>query len=210
MMIMGKSSIALNKARRDQRGRAMLTELTKVVGAIFGDAPDCIDAAALFAHTAKKLGYVATPRPVSMLAIRAERVVVVGGRARELAEDLFGPEGMAIQSANEELWNGAGHLVVSVASLNMVFDPTFRQFSRSGMPEFSFAGSVESTEPADGIWAFELDEIDLSIQYVLVASDDSWRASYARVFDEWEYAATSIAEQLRLGVTADKLAIERF
>jgi len=204
---MGKSARAGNKASKTERQGNYLAELTGVIGKLWGDRSECVEASALFAATAERLRTPVTIRAVSVLAIdtEARRVAAIGVAAGEEAESL----GVTVVGAPEDVsassFPRAGHLILTNDALSMVFDPTFRQFSKDGLPEIIVAGKVRSTRPSTGRLNVTLGDGQVTVAYFFDDENTGWQAGVAAVQPQWASVADRLATHIRGGGTAATL-----
>jgi hypothetical protein len=210
---MGKKSQALNTARAEElllaRAPLTLEKLTQVLDKIFGTEPRDVEAAALFVASAAHLGYTVAPQPVSIFAYSGATGAgtVVGAKATAYAKSIGATVGDDT-ALNKNGWGDAGHVLVALENPAMVFDPTFKQFSRVGLPDFSLAGQVETVSPEDGVWEFEDPDTDTVIRYFLDDSDQTWRPAFDALVETFQPTAVGIAKHIRNGGTALNMRLE--
>lgn len=186
---MGKKARAraarrVDPAAQHRRAVAQLRRLNELVGAYFGTAAHCVEAAALFTRAASELGHEVVPQAVALAAQTDGAPVALGRKA----QDAWGPDALSqFEEVEDELegtsWQDAGHVVITHPASGWIFDPTLPQLcERLGIGLDPFAAQVTSLHPADGSWDFG--DQDLGLRYHLVDTDTSWQEGYAVAYGE--------------------------
>lgn len=212
---MSKRSAAAHQtklARRSKDAARLLEEATIIVGDIFGTQPECIEAAALMVGIARALGSTVTPRAVSTVAFSpiSGSVVATGSRAAAWVEEQYRLRGENASwrhsAGSPELdaheFLRAGHMVVTLDEPAMVFDPTFRQFSRNGLPMTSIAANIPSTHPDDCKWQLKVATLGLFVTYFIEDENRGWQDTFDTRVEGWDFTARQIATGLRAGYGA--------
>jgi hypothetical protein len=201
---MGKSARAANKAEKTDRQVKQLMELTNMIGTLWGDRSECVEASALFVCTAKRLGIPVEIRAVSILAIDTEtgRVAATGTAGGAVAENLGVTVIGATDGVAEDSFARAGHMIVTSEQLSMFFDPTFRQFTKDGLPDMIVAGRVAETHPSDGRLNVDLDYGRVAVAYFFDDANTGWQDGVDAVLPEWASVADRLASHLRSGGSA--------
>jgi len=207
---MSKSGRAANKVRRTEQQVKQLTELTDMVGTLWGDRPECVEACALFVGTTMRLGIPVKARAVSIFAVDsvtsrlAATGVAAGAEAAALGVTIVG----APADVSAASFERAGHMVVTSDLHSMFFDPTFRQFSRDGLPDVIVAGKVTSVHPVDNRLNVALDGGRVNVAYFFDDENAGWQDGFNAVLPQWGSVAEELASQLRRGGTARTLGFE--
>lgn len=208
---MGKGAREANKADRRDREARLLSELTVVIAKLWGTRRECVEAAALFAATAERLGIPVQARAVSILAIdtQAHRVSMTGIAAgaeaeRRLGATVFG----APDDVSDSSFERAGHMILTSSVLSMIFDPTFQQFSKDGLPAVPISGPVSDTRPASGGLVIEFGEERFEVTYFFDDANVGWQEGFEWAKTQWADVASRLASELRSGTTAETMQFE--
>jgi hypothetical protein len=208
---MGKKSRDANKAGKRVRQARLLSELTKMIAKLWGTRSECVEAAALFAATAERLGIPVRARAVSILAIDTEdaRTSMTGIAAGAEAERRLGVTVLgAPDDVSDNSFERAGHMILTSTPLNMIFDPTFQQFSKDGLPDVPIFGPVADTNPMNGELLVELASGRFEITYFFDDSNAGWQTGFDWAKTQWAEVAGRLASDLQSGGTAATMAFE--
>lgn len=136
--------------------RVPLGALRHAVGVVayaFGTENQCANAAALLCEVGLHLGYTLTARPVSLIAADSTgRFAVMGPKALE-------------RHPKTSAGSSLGHVVVTCENPSLLMDANLSQLEQHGMSGPIVMARIESTDPDDGEWGFQED--DLSFWYIL-------------------------------------------
>jgi len=208
---MGKTARAANKTAKLDRQAQQLDTLTHMIGNLWGQRRECVEAAALFAATASRLGIAVELRAVSILAIDTEthRVALTGIAAAEDAEERLGATTFgAPADVSENSFERAGHMIVTSKHLSMIFDPTFQQFAAEGLPPTPIAGKVSDTHPEDQTLVIEMLNGRIEIIYYFDDANTGWQAGVIVAAPAWSLAAERLASHIRSGGSAAEMPFE--
>jgi hypothetical protein len=196
---------AANKAGKLDRQVRQLEALTHIIGKLWGQRRECVEAAALFAATASRLGIPVQLRAVSILAINIEtqRVAITGIAAAADAEKRLGATTFgAPPDVSDSSFERAGHMIVTSKHLSMFFDPTFQQFAHDGFPPAPIAGRVADTDPGDPTLTIEMLKGRVEVTYYFDDANTGWQDGVDYAMHEWTSVAESLASHIRAGGTA--------
>jgi hypothetical protein len=205
MSTVGNGAKASNKAAKFDRQTQQLGILTQMIGKLWGQRRECVEAAALFSLTASRLGITVEPRAVSILAIDTEthRVALTGIAAAENAEERLGATTFgAPADVSEKSFERAGHMILTSTHLSMIFDPTFQQFAVEGLPPTPIAGKVSTTNPEDQTLTIEMLSGRIEITYYFDDANTGWQDGVAFAMGGWAPVAERLASHIRSGGTA--------
>lgn len=208
---MDKSERDANKADKLRRQGRLLTELTGMIAKLWGTRAECVEAAALFVATTDRLGIPVQARAVSILAIDTQDQhvsmtgIAAGGAAEErLGATVFGTP----DDVSEQSFERAGHMILTSAPLSMIFDPTFQQFSKDGLPAAPISGPVEDVRPASDQLVIEFGGGRYEITYYFDDANVGWQEGFEWAKNQWADVAGELATHLRSGGTAATLSFE--
>lgn len=208
---MGKGGREVNKVKRAEREARWLSELTRMIAQLWGTRAECVEVAALFAATADRLGLPVEARAVSILAIDTEehRVSMTGVAAGEDAKARLGAQVAGFpDDTSERSFERAGHMILTSRTLSMIFDPTFRQFSKDGLPDVPISGSVPETHPSTGELVIEFGEGRFEVTYFFDDANVGWQEGFEWAKAQWAEVASQLSSDLRSGGTAETMTFE--
>lgn len=210
-MSLGKNAIEKNIAAKTERQTTQLLRLTDMIGNLWGQRSECVEASALFVATARRLRIPVDARAVSILAIdtKTHRVAMTGIAAGAEAEERLGASVLgAPADISESNFKRAGHMVVTSDQLSMIFDPTFRQFAREGLPDAIVAGPIVETRPPEGKVILDLHSGRVEITYFFDDANTGWQEAFDAVLPEWASVADHLASHIRSGGSAANMGFE--
>lgn len=208
---MGNSARGANKTEKLDRQAQQLDTLTHMIGKLWGQRRECVEAAALFAATANRLGIAAELRAVSILAIDTDthRIALTGIAAAQNAEERFGVTTFgAPEDVSQSSFERAGHLIVTCKHLSMIFDPTFAQFAVEGLPPTPIAGKVSNTHPEDQTLVVEMLNGRIEITYYFDDANTGWQDGVAVAVTDWSSVAERLTSHIRSGGSASDMTFE--
>lgn len=208
---MGNDARASNKKAKLDRQAQQLDTLTHMIGKLWGQRRECVEAAALFAATANRLGIAVELRAVSILAIDTEAhlVALTGIAAAEDAEKRLGATTFgAPADVSENSFERAGHMIVTSKHLSMIFDPTFQQFAAEGLPPTPIAGKVSDTHPDNQTLVIEMLNGRIEISYYFDDENSGWQEGAAFAMRAWSAEAERLASHIRSGGSASDMTFE--
>jgi hypothetical protein len=208
---MGKSARAANRVEKTERQAKQLTELTNIIGELWGNRSECVEAAVLFVATAQRLSIPVEARAVSILAVDTTTgdVAMTGIAAATEAEQHFGATALGVPTdLSERSFARAGHMIVTSDQLSMFFDPTFRQFSKNGLPDLIVAGKVAQTRPPSGRISVGLHNGRVQISYFFDDANTGWQDGVDAVTAGWASVADELASHIRSGGSAATIGFE--
>lgn len=182
-----------------------------MIAQLWGTRSECVEAAALFAATADRLRIPVAARAVSILAIDPDdrRVAGTGIAAGVHAEQRLGVTVIgAPGDDSESSFERAGHIILTSSTLSMVFDPTFQQFSKDGLPPRSISGPVSSVHPSDGKLVIEFGDGRFEVSYFFDDANTGWQKGFEWAKAQWNEVATRLADELLAGGTAATMGFE--
>lgn len=206
-----QANIARRAAARSADADRWLEVACTAVGDYFKTDPQCVEAAALMVEILSDLGVHATARPVAFLAVFEDRHgnPVSVATSRRVARDAIAAGEI---SEPDEVTEGddldlgwGGHVIVIAEQPKTLLDPTFRQFSYTGLAEVSFLMKVRDTGPTDGKW--EVRSAEVLLRWVPGEWYESGEETYTRLLSEWRPLARKIASLIRANRTADDINI---
>ena len=177
----------------------VLWEAVKAVGDVFGERPNCAEAAAVLQETASRLGYELTPRPVSVV-VRHEATdtwAFMGPKASALLPDENRHQVEDLRPDGQD----NGHLVLTCEDPRLLLDPNLRQLGSYGIDAPSLALRIKSTTPEDGAWSVDYE--GLQLMYLLDEDHRVLLTNYDAVRRGFASEAAYLADMLRQGATAD-------
>lgn len=208
---MGKNARAANEAERRDRQARLLGELTLMIAKLWGARQECVEAAALFVATADRLRIPVEVRAVSILAIDTQehRVSMTGIAAgadaeRRLGATVFG----APDDVSDSSFERAGHVILTSSTLSMIFDPTFQQFSKDGLPAIPVSGPVGSVHPETNRLVIEFDDGRFEVTYFFDDANVGWQEGFEWAKGQWADVAGQLASDLLAGGTAAAMRFE--
>lgn len=211
VLFMGKSARAANEAKNRERQGRLLSTLTGMIAKLWGTRCECVEAAALFVATAERLGIPVQARVVSILAIDTQehRVAMTGIAAGAEAERRLGATVLgAPPDVSVNSFERAGHMILTSSALSMIFDPTFQQFSKDGLPAVPISGPVSDVRPVSGELVIEFDQGRFEVTYFFDDDNVGTQEEFEWAKAQWSEVATQLASELRSGATAATLSFE--
>ncbi|MGC4886618.1 hypothetical protein [Micromonospora sp. DT227] len=160
---------------REERATA-LQRAGRVVAAVNGGKPQCIERVALLDRVADLLHVRVEPVPVAV-AVQGPAGSCLLGEAVNGVIPLL-PGGSALRSPSTALWDGAGHLFLFAPQQGIFLDPTLDQVSAAtGYPR----GCLIMPVTADLLYSEDLTfEVagSVTVLYRVVRADTTWRTAY--------------------------------
>ncbi len=208
---MGKSARAANDDLKRDRQARLLRELSSMIAKLWGTRAECVEAAALFVATADRLGIPVQARAVSILAIdtQEQRVSMTGIAAGADAETRLGATVFGRpDDVSEHSFERAGHIILTSGALSMIFDPTFQQFSRDGLPAVPISGPVGNVDPTTDQLVIEFADGRFEVTYFFDDANVGWQEGFEWAKGQWADVASQLAADLRAGGTADEMRFE--
>lgn len=208
---MGKSDRDANKASKLERDARRLSELNGIIAQLWGIRAECVEAAALFVATAERLRIPVRARAVSILAIdtRDHHVSMTGIAAGAEAQERLGAAVFGgPDDVSERSFERAGHMIITSAPLSMVFDPTFQQFSKDGLPAVPISGPVSDVLPATNQLIIEFGEERFEVTYFFDDSNLGWQEGFEWAKTQWGEVASQLATHIYAGGTASSMDFE--
>lgn len=181
---------------RDEVSRIALT-----VAYAMDNHANCIIGVALLVTVAERLGFTLRPQVVSMLAQNrngSTSVSVVTGRiAADYAKKLGAsePSGNLGAAPDGSEFQRAGHMVAILENPAVLFDPTFGQFTRAGMPDVVPCNAVDLGEPA---WWVDVAPGVLAV-YLTDSDNPDGQELFELALSRVQNMAAEVAEHLRSG-----------
>lgn len=208
---MGKAAREANKTDRLRRQAKLLSELTGMIAKLWDVRPECVEAAALFLATAERLGIPLRARAVSILAVdtQDQKASMTGLAAGAEAERRLG--GIVLGSpkdVSDQSFERAGHMILTSSVLSMMFDPTFQQFSKEGLPGRPIFGPVADVDPPTGELLVEFGGGRFEVTYFFDDANLGWQEGFDWAKKRWAEAAGLLAVELRSGGTAANMMYE--
>ncbi|WP_315070670.1 hypothetical protein [uncultured Microbacterium sp.] len=209
--LMGKSARDGNTADTLRQQERLLSDLTGMIAKLWGTRAECVEAAALFVATADRLGIPVQARAVSILAIDTQehRVSMTGIAAgadaeRRLGATVFG----APEDVSDSSFERAGHMILTSNALSMIFDPTFQQFSKDGLPAISLSGPVSEVRPESGELVIEFGGERFEVTYFFDDDNVGWQQGFEWAKTQWGDVADRLTSELMAGTTAATMNFE--
>ena len=202
---MGNSAKKANQESASKQRTERLMQLTDVIGELFGNRNECIEACALLAATAERLGLAVDPRAVSLLALAPDgscAAIGVEGAAQGRLAGATVPSDAPMLATDETQFERAGHMVVTSKNPPMILDPTFRQLAPSGLPDIVTGGAVASVTPEFGRVTMHL-PAGVGAGEVTYFFDDGntgWQEGFAHAKQSW--AASGVPSAVASHVAA--------
>jgi hypothetical protein len=196
-------------SRRLQEAYDEVSTIAMAVAYVMNNEAQCMAGVALLEATAGRFGHQLSPHAVSLLGqnqnLPTNPTITTGRLAQAHARSLGMPEAIGYVGAAPDgsEFQRAGHMVAVLNGPDVMFDPTFGQFSKLGFPDLvprepiDVRSSIWQMQPVPGV----------GLLYIVDDDNQDWQVAYRRAVEGAGPLAKEIADYVRRGSEPHKVPL---
>jgi hypothetical protein len=105
------------------------------------------------------------------------------------------PDDAPVLQMDKAQFDHTGHMILTYSKPALLIDPTFRQFTRGGLPDIVLVGTIQTDEPARGWITIPFPPVipQGEVTYFFDPANSGWQNEFSYVMGKWAESGIAAA-----------------